>query len=220
MNEVTLVSGSETLTGRKLIEKLLARGSQIIAPVAGTATQANETSKANLCVLTWNRSSWFSTKAVVREALRRYGRIDSGWILHQAPPPLRNFSEARSNDIEAVLEQSIKGNIALVRELLPLLEASGGFLGMVLPHQSGTVPGPLDSLAHGAFTGFSTSLIQEVKLDLWACAFISRSTNADDFATKIIELGTSKPVKLKGRWYKYAEGRRLFGGSTILDAPD
>jgi len=220
MNEVSLVSGSETLTGRKLIEKLLARGSQVIAPVAGAATQANETKRENLCVLTWNRSSWFSTKAVVREALRRYGRIDSGWILHQVPPPLRNFSEAGSNDIEAVLEQSIKGSIALARELLPLLEDSSGFLGMVLPHQSGTVRGPLDSLAHGAFTGFSTSLIQEVKLDLWACAFISKSTNAGDFATKIIELGNSKPVKLRGRWYRYAEGRRFFGGSTMLDTPD
>jgi len=220
MNEVSLVSGSETLTGRKLIEKLLVRGSQVIAPVAGAATRANKTSKDNLCVLTWNRSSWFSTKAVVREALRRYGRIDFGWILHQAPPPFRNFAEARSNDIEAVLEQSIKGSIALTRELLPLLENSNGFLGMVLPHQSGTVPNPLDSLAHAAFTGFSTSLIQEVKPDLWTCAFISRSPNAEGFATRIIELGNSKPAKLKGRWYKYTEERRLFGGSSILNTPD
>jgi len=220
MNGVSLVSGSETLTGRKLIEKLLERGSPVIAPVAGTATRANETSRDNLCVLTWNRSSWFSTKAVVREALLRYGRIDSGWILHQAPPLFRSFAEVKSSDIETVLEQSIKGSIALTRELLPLLENSDGFLGMVLPHQSGTVPNPLDSLAHGAFTGFSTSLIQEVKLNLWACAFISKSTNADDFVTKIIELGNKKPAKLRGRWYKYTEQRRFFGGSTTLDAPD
>jgi len=220
MSEVSLVSGSETLTGRKLIEKLLARGSQVIAPVAGTSTRANETKRDNLCVLTWNRASWFSTKAIIRETLRRFGHIDSGWILHQAPPPFRNFSEARSNDIEQVLEQSIKGSIALARELLPLLEKSDGFLGMVLPHQSGTLPGPLDSLARGAFTGFSTSLIQEVKLGLWACAFLSKSTNADYFTTKIIELGHTKPAKLKGRWYKYAEGRRFWGGSSILDTPD
>jgi len=219
MSEVSLVSGSETLTGRKLIEKLLTGGSQVVASVAGAATRANETSRGNLCVLTWNRSSWFSTKAVVREALRRYGRIDSGWILHQAPTPFRNFAEAKSSDIETVLEQSIKGSIALARELLPLLEHSRGFLGMVIPQQSGTVPNPLDSLAHAAFTGFSTSLIREVKLNLWACAFISKSPNADGFAARIIELRNSRPARLKGRWYKYTEDRRLFGGSSVLDTP-
>jgi len=27
-------------------------------------------------------------------------------------------------------------------------------------------------------------------------------------------------MKLKGRWYKYADNRRFFGGSSILDTPD
>lgn len=217
MNEVVLVTGSETLTGRKLIEKLLAGGSQVVAPVAGKETETNETGTANLTVLTWNRASWFSTKAVIRETLRRYGTIDAAWLLHQPTPSVQDFSEAGSGDIETVLEQSVKASVALVRELTPVLEASRGFLGMVVPHRSGAAPGPLDALAYGAFTGFSASLIRETGPALWACGFVSKSTNADGFTAELIRLGEEKPPKLRGRWYKFADGRRPFGGPTVVD---
>lgn len=217
MNEVVLVTGSETLTGRKLIEKLLARGSRVVAPIAGKETQASETGTPNLTVLTWNRSSWFSTKAVTREVLRQFGRIDAAWILHQQSNVVQDFSEAGSSDIESVLEQSIKGTVALVRELAPLLINTGGFLGMVIPHRPGAAPGPLDSLAYGAFKGFSESLIAETNPALWACGFVCKSPDADGFTTDLIRLKDERPSKLRGSWYRYADGRRPFGGSSIVE---
>ncbi len=217
MNEVVLVTGSESLTGRKLIEKLLARGSQVVAPVAGKETDTKETGTPNLTVLTWNRSSWFSTKAVIREIIRRFDKIDAAWVLHQPTPSVQDFSEVGSSDIETVLEQSVKGSAALVREIIPLLEASGGFLGMVVPHRSGGAPGPLDALALGAFTGFSGSLIRETDPSLWACGFFCNSPDAEGFTADLIRLREEKPGKLRGRWYKYADGRRPFGGSSIVD---
>lgn len=217
MNEVVLVTGSESLTGRKLIEKLLAQGSQVVAPVAGKETETKETGTPNLTVLTWNRSSWFSTKAVIREIIRRFDKIDAAWVLHPSIPAVQDFSEVSSGDIETVLEQSVKGSVALVREITPLLKASGGFLGMVVPHRSGGAPGPLDALALGAFTGFSSSLIRETDPSLWACGFISNSPDAEGFTANLIRLREEKPGKLRGRWYKYADGRRPFGGSTFVD---
>ena len=156
MSKVVLVTGSESLTGRKLIEKLLARDCRVVAPVAGRETDRSETGTANLTVLTWNRASWFSAKAVVRETLRHHQRIDAALILsgHTATAPA--FSEAGSGDVEEILEHSVKGSVALVRELSPILSADSGFLGMVVPHRSGGLPGPLDALADGAFNSFAT----------------------------------------------------------------
>jgi len=217
MNEVVLVTGSETLTGRKLIEKLLARGSQVVAPVAGKETDTNKTDTPNLTVLTWNRSSWFSTKAVIREIIRQFGRIDTAWLLHQPAPAVQDFSDAGSSDIELVLEQSIKGSIAMTREVLPLLEASGGFLGMVLPHRTGAAPGPLDALASGAFKGFSGALIRETNPLLWACGFQGNSPDADGFASEPLRVIDEQPDAPRGRWYRYADGRRPVGGSAFVD---
>ncbi len=127
MNEVVLVTGSETLTGRKLIEKLLARGVHVVAPVAGRETDTSETGNPNLSVITWNRSSWFSTKAVIRETVRMLGTINAAWLLHQSPSNVPDFAEAGSGDMETILEQSIKGNVALAREILPVLEVQRRF---------------------------------------------------------------------------------------------
>ena len=218
MSEVVLVTGSETLTGRKLIEKLLARGSKVVAPVAGKETERNETGSPDLCVLTWNRSSWFSAKAVVREALRLYGRIDAGWLLQPGRPAAGPFAEAVSGDVEDVLENTVKGSVALTRELLPVLASSGGFLGMVRPHRSGGESGPLEALADGAFAGFASSLIRETPPSLWSCGFASASPDAEGFASAILGLRDERPSKLRGRWYRYAEGRRPFGGPGIVDS--
>jgi NAD(P)-dependent dehydrogenase (short-subunit alcohol dehydrogenase family) len=216
MNEVVLVTGSETLTGRKLIEKLLAQGSQVVVPVAGQETEIKDTGTPNLTVLSWNRSSWFSTKAVIREVIQRFRKIDSAWVLHQPTGQTDIFSDSGSSQIEKVLELSVKGNVAMVRELVPLLENSAGFLGIVVPYRSGGTVGPLESLSAGAFTGFTTSLFRETASSLWSCGFFCSSPDAEGFTDNIIRLREEKPDKLRNQWFRYAEGRRPFGGSTIV----
>jgi NAD(P)-dependent dehydrogenase (short-subunit alcohol dehydrogenase family) len=218
MNEVALVTGSETLTGRKLIEKLLARGTKVVAPIAGKETDAAESNSSDLTVLTWNRSSWFSTKAVIRESLRFHGRIDSAWILHHAAPSRMSFADATTGDIESVLEQSVKGSIALVRELAGPLSASGGLLGMVLPFRPGAPTGPMDAMAAAAFAGFAGSYVKEAGPLLWACGFASGSPDADGFSSDILRLSDEKPGKLRGRWFRYSGSRRPFSGSTFVDS--
>ena len=215
MNEVTLVTGSESLTGRKLIEKLLMRGCRVIAPVAGKETETNVTGTENLNVLTWNRASWFSAKTVIRESISLYGRIDAAWIVHRPSRDTRSFFESGSSDIEAVLEKDVKGSLAIIRDLLPHLESSAGFLGMVVPHGSG---GPMAGLSQGAFTGFTGAFIREAGPGLWTCGINSSSPDADGFTTALIRLWDEKPSRLRGRWYHYSEGRRLFAASAFSDS--
>jgi len=215
MSDVVLVTGSETLTGRKLIEKLLAQGCHVVAPVAGKETNTAETANPNLTVLTWNRSSWFSTKAIVRETIRKLGDVNAAWILYQRPSNAPNFANAGGSDIENVLEQSVKSNIALVREVLPLLESSGGFLGMVVPHRGGGTPGALEELSYGAFVAFAESLIRDSTFSLWCAGFVCKSPDADGFTTNLIRLEAERSKKLRGSWYRYPESRWPFGGSSI-----
>ena len=215
MNEVVLVTGSESLTGRKLIEKLLTRGCRVIAPIAGKETETNDTGTENLTVLTWNRASWFSAKTVIRESIRLYGRIDAAWIVHRPSRVTRSFFESGSSDIEAVLEQDVKGSLAMIRDLLPHLESSAGFLGMVVSHGSGGPGGPMAGLAQGAFTGFTGAFIREAGPGLWTCGINSSSPDADGFTTALIRLWDEKPSRLRGRWYHYSEGRRPFAASAF-----
>jgi len=218
MNEVVLVTGSETLTGRKLIEKLLARGSRVVAPVAGRETDTGAGGTPDLTVLTWNRASWFSTKAVVREAIRVHQRLDAAWLLHPATAARVPFAEAATGDIESVLEHSVKSTVAMVRELTPHLSDSGGFLGMVLPHRSGGPPDPLDALAKGAFAEFAGAVFRESPPSVFACGFIGHSPDADGFTDHLLRLQGERPEKLRSRWFRYTEGRRPFGGTGFADS--
>ncbi|MCG8453468.1 MAG: SDR family NAD(P)-dependent oxidoreductase [Spirochaetales bacterium] len=217
MDEVVLVTGSESLTGRKLIEKLLSRGCRVVAPVAGKETEISETETPNLTVLTWNRSSWFSAKTILREIIRRNGKLDAAWIIHQAPTVNVPFSEASPSDAELILEQHIKGNVALVREVLPNLP-SKGFLGFVRPHKAGTL-GSLAAMSDGAFTSFATGVMNESGTRAWSAGFSNASPDAEGFTTALLSRWDERPKKLEKRWFRYTEGRRPFSGPSITDFP-
>ena len=215
MENTALVTGSETLLGRKLIEKLLARGYRVIAPIPGKAVEKDGTSNDRLTVIPWNRASWFSAKTVVRESLRRNGRIDAALLLHKDPKIAAPFAQAEPSDVEEVLEGTVKGTVALARELRAALGASEGILAFAVPHRTGQEPGPLDALALGAFLSFAQSLMAQPAGEAWTCGFRSVSTDADGYAEAILDSLGKKPPRLRGRWLFYADGRRPFGGPAV-----
>lgn len=218
MNEVVLVSGSESLTGRKLVEKLLARGCRVVAAVAGKGTETSKTDTEKLTVFTWNRASWFSTKTVVRETLRLFHRIDAAWILHGPTQNFKPFAEIGTSDIEEALEQTIKGSIALARELLFSFNSTDGFMGMVLPHSSGGPDGTMAALTKGAFIKFTGAFIKEAEQTVWACGMQSSSPDADGFTSAMLRLWDEKPAKLRGRWYRHRDRQRLFKNRAFSDS--
>ncbi len=220
MSKVVLVTGGNTLTGRKLIEKLLSREFRVITPVPGKGSESPETGTKNLTVLNWNRASWFSTKNLVREILRIHGELDAAFVLNHHISSGLALDEMDSSQVENVLEQSVKSDVSLVRELtaLPLHGGKDAFfLGMVIPHRKGGAPEPLDALAEGAFKGFAASVIRNNRPGWWSCGFVNTSADAESFAEALIDRWQQRPPKLRGNWYRYAEGKRPFGGSGIVD---
>lgn len=217
MTEVVLITGSETLLGRKLIEKHLALGRSVVAPIAGKGTARSETGNEKLTVLSWNRASWFSAKAIVREAMRIHGRIDQAYVLHQEPQGVRPFAESDASEAEEVLENDVKGAYALTRELWPLLERHEGSAIFAVPHRPGSHRGSLEALAVGAFKGWTGALLERPGSAVWACGFQTESTDTESFCEKILQETSARTEKLRGRWLLYTERRRLLSGSSIFD---
>ena len=218
MSKITLVTGSDTLTGRKLIEKLLHRDTHVIAPIQSNTKDIMNSNTSNLTTLTWNRFSWFSTKSMIREILQNHKTINAALILHSHAVFEKDFQEAPCNEIDNVMDYSIKGNVILMRELIPMLEASSGFLGMVIPHRSNWKTGPLHSLTDGAFAEFSKSIIHDLNSDIWSCGFHSRSSDVDKFCSEIIQAIRDKPRKLQNKWLLHTDGKKPFGGVTIKES--
>ncbi len=219
MQEVVLVTGGETLTGRKLIEKLLSRGVRVVTPVAGRDSGVPETSTENLTVLGWNPSSWFSTKAIIRETLRLHGTLDAAFIVHHHLPLGQKLNETDSSAVETVMDQSVKGVVVLVRELVVWAlnsRSTNLFLGMVLPHLAGGKPEPLDAMADGAFKGLAVSVVEKNLPYLWSCGFFNNSPDAEGFAEALVARWQSRPEKLRGHWYRHSEGRWPLGGPGII----
>ena len=217
MNQVALVTGSESLTGRKLIEQLLAQDCRVIAPVADRETDTSLSDTPNLTLLTWNRASWFSAKTVVRESLRLHGRIDAAWIIHRSADAPPSFLESDSSSIETVLEHDVKGSLALIRDLLPHLQASAGFLAMVIPQIDTPPAGPMAGLARGAFIGFTETLIRQVDPSIFSCGISGASPSADSFTAALIRLWHEKPPKLRGRCCRCTDRRRPFPTTAFSD---
>ena len=195
MSKITLVTGSDTLTGRKLIEKLLHGDTHVVAPIQSSTKDIMTSNTSNLTTLTWNRFSWFSTKSMIREILQNHKTINAALILHSHAVSEKDFQEAPYNEIDNIVDYSVKSNIILMRELIPVLEASSGFLGMVIPHRSNWKTGPLHSLTDGAFVGFSESIIHEPGSNIWSCGFHSAPLMWTNSARKSYRLLETNPGK-------------------------
>lgn len=209
MDEVVLVSGGETNIGRKLIEKLLEQGSRVVAPIAGESTETPDSGTENLSVFMWNRASWFSTKAIIRETLRLFRQINSAWILHSPIQNLPPLGSCNPSDIDDVLEQNIKGFLALTREIIPSLRETNGFLGMVVPGNPDEQTYPLDAMTEGAFAGFAESFIRDTGSSIWSCGMQTSSSDFDGFIAAMLKLQEEKPLQLRGRWYRHTDKQRL-----------
>lgn len=221
MSKVILVTGSNTLTGRKLIEKLLSQDYSVVTPIPGKDNEQPETGTRNLTVLNWNRGSWFSTKTLVREIQRIHGSLDAAFIINHHTPERISLDEVQSSNVENLLDNSVKSYVALVRELVSMPFRSGTderFMGMVIPYRSGGGPGPLDALADGAYKGFASSVVKSSFPGWWNCGFVNNSVDTEGFAESVIDNWNKLPAKLQGCWFSYAEGKRPFRGSGIVNS--
>ena len=194
--------------GQKITEKLIEKDCQVIVPMLNSESKPQGLHAENLTSIPWNPASWFSAKTVVRETIRRFHQLDAAWILHNPKLDFRPFAEIGNAHIEQVLENTVKGSLAITREIILALNTSGGFLGLVATHGSG---GAMNALTEGAFLGFAKTFIKETSSKIWSCGIQCSSPEIDAFADTLLRVWEDRPDKFRGRWYKHTGDRRLFG---------
>ena len=216
MGKVILIAGSETLLGRKLIEKNLSAGNRVIAPVQSKDNKTNELQKNNLLVLPWNKSSVISTRTIVREGIRVFQKIDEAILVYsenKTNDQLLNFS---TSEIDESVDSSINGTVYLTRELMRVLSPeSDKCLSFAIVNKARNIVNPIEKGFQGFFKSFADATITGDD-KLFKCAFTTSVSEMDSYASFICNILYDRPIKANGQWLSYTERKNIFSSLPIL----
>jgi len=216
MGKVILITGSETLLGRKLIEKNLAAGNKVIAPVISRDENSGEPQKNNLLVLPWNKSSIISSRTVIREGMRIFRSIDEAILVYSENKTNDQLSDFSTSEIDEAIESSIHGTVYLTRELLKVMESdSSKALSFVLTRKNRQAGSPMEKGFLGFFRSFADAVISTEGVP-FKCAFTSEVSDMDSFALFINSILAEKPEKGAGQWLDYREKKNLFSSLPVI----
>ncbi|MBN2657494.1 MAG: hypothetical protein JXR86_10560 [Spirochaetales bacterium] len=216
MGKVILITGSETLLGRKLIEKNLAAGNKVIAPVISRDENSGEPQKNNLLVLPWNKSSIISSRTVIREGMRIFRSIDDAILVYSENKTNDQLSDFSTSEIDEAIESSIHGTVYLTRELLKIMDGDPAkVLSFVLTRKNRQSGSPMEKGFLGFFRSFADAVIT-AEGNPYKCAFTSEVTDMDSFALFINSILSDKPAKGGGQWLDYREKKNLFSSLPVI----
>lgn len=216
MGKIILITGSETLLGRKLIEKNLSAGNSVIAPVQSKDKNSNEPQKNNLLVLPWNKSSVISTRTVIREGIRVFRKIDEAILVYsdnKTNIQLLNFS---TSEVDELIECSTNSLVYLTKELFKTLSPTDpGAIAFAYVRKNSNTGNPVEKGVKGFFKAFADASI-ETNNNLYKCAFTTSVSEMDSYASFICSILDERPVKADKQWLQYADKKNLFSSLPIL----
>lgn len=216
MEKVILITGSETLLGRKLIEKNLSAGNKVIAPVHSKDKNSNEPQKNNLLVVPWNKSSVISTRTVIREGIRVFRKIDEAILVYSENKTNEKLLDFSTSEIDESIESSINGIVYITRELIKVFGSDQNkAVSFAMVRKRLDLERPLESGFRGFFKSFAEAVITSDN-PLYKCAFITSVSEIDSYAGFICNLLSEKPQKADGQWLNYTERKNLFSTLPIL----
>ena len=216
MGKVILITGSETLLGRKLIEKNLSAGNKVIAPVQSKDKNSNEPQKNNLLVVPWNKSSVISTRTVLREGIRVFRKIDEAILVYSENKTNDQLLDFSTSEIDALIESSINGMVYLTKELLKILNSEeNSALSFAWVRKAVNTINPVEAGVKGFFRTFANATI--VNNDtIYKCAFTTSVTEMDSYASFICNVLSDRPLKADSQWLNYADRKNLFSSLPII----
>ncbi len=216
MGKVILIAGSETLLGRKMIEKNLAAGNSVIAPVESKSEDNNTPRKNNLLVVPWNKSSIISARTVIREGLRVFKEIDEAVLVYSDNKTNSQLNDLSTSEIDEAINSSINGTVYLTKELLKIFSASkSATLAFAVVNKLQTVNNPLEQGLSGFYKSFADSIIISDN-KIYKCAFTTSISEMDSYASFICRILQEKPQKADRQWLNYSERKNLFSSLPII----
>ncbi len=216
MGKVILIAGSETLLGRKLIEKNLSAGNCVIAPIQSKNENSNESQKNNLLVVPWNKSSVISTRTVVREGIRIFKKIDEAILIYSEKKTNNQLTDFSTSEIDETIDSSINGIVYLTRELQRLFNSSDNTsLSFAVVNKNQSKNNPMEKGILGFFKSFADSIVL-FEDKIFKCAFTTSVSEMDSYANLICSVLQEKPQKANHQWLNYTEKKNLFSILPIL----
>jgi len=216
MGKVILITGSETLLGRKLIEKNLSAGNKVIAPVHSKDENSNEPQKNNLLVVPWNKSSVISTRTVIREGIRVFRKIDEAILVYSENKTNDQLLDFSTSEIDELIESSISGIVYLTKEILKTLNSTeNGALSFAWVRKAVNTKNPVEAGVKGFFRTFADAALLNSDT-IYKCAFTTTVTEMDSYAGFICNVLNDRPLKADSQWLNYTDRKNLFSSLPVV----
>jgi hypothetical protein len=173
-------------------------------------TGENKPGKGQI-TLSWNPGSPISSRTLILSIENRFGQINDA-ILVCSPPALYRPAEALvPAEIEATVNNQIKGWFYLVRELaLYFRDRENGTLALVAPQinlRGGESPADLmGAAASASFRSLADGLLSSAGSEPFQIlGFCSESGREKEFAPWIYKILDGASKKNSGKWHKYGK---------------
>lgn len=224
MTRGILVVGNESPTCSALIAEVHSRVDSAAVAVfpnrfgARAAAEAPAPLPPKAALLPWNPASPVAARALVVGAENRLGRIDQAILACSPPAVRRRADELAPADVDAAVDDLVKGWFFLVRELAAAFRARGsGTLALVLS-EAGLDGGKEDaadlvgSVAAAAFRSLAQGLLSSSFREPYRVLAFSSSEAGEDaaFASFALRILDEDSKRDGGKWHKFSKGG-IFG---------
>jgi NAD(P)-dependent dehydrogenase (short-subunit alcohol dehydrogenase family) len=221
MPHTILVSEGDTPLGGRLVDLLLARGARVVTTVSNAASSRQAPGgeqgpvsagpDGRKLIVSWNRRSPMSARALVLDAANAFDSIDEAIVLEPPCVVSTALHEMPSSDIERAFDDA-KGPVFLVREVLAsFIKKGSGVLCLV---SLGPAAGPIENAVRECFRGVCSALFTAPGLKgITVNGFQAGAADVEEYAAFIDRTLEEKARKISGRWFTWQARGGLFQGA-------
>ncbi len=207
-----LITETDTPLGEELLRLYLKKGSKVVGARSVADTSQPDSNNKDLLIVPWKRKSIFSTRNLILQAQNRFDRIDEALILETPAVEKKPIQELSCLDIEMAVDEWIKGNLFLLREILLYFKnRTGGVLALIdYSEHSGGMSPPLESALRGSFRSIARSIFSSSSQEnVFITGFESDSLKIPEFAEFIAGTLEEKGKRVRGKWFRFQTGPGL-----------
>jgi hypothetical protein len=165
---------------------------------------------ANSISLSWNPGSFISARALTLAAVNRLGHIDDAVLVCTPPSVRRQAADMNPGEVEAIVNDYIKGWFFLVKEITLHMKTRGsGTLAMVLSDVGNARDEVVDLMGPSVAASFSSFaqglLASSFGKPYYTLAFFSETGEDAPFASFIFKHIDEGGKRGSGKWFKYGK---------------
>jgi len=209
MARTVLVADADSSTGKSLIHLLLDAGQNVIATTAfrEEATKPEDIRNTPYLSIHWNKRSPLSARNILLQGLNRFESIDEAIITLSPGKENQPFHEAKGADIEAKVDDSVKGTLFLLRELVNYFaQRKTGVVALAACTEGSDVLPPLEAFCFGSFRALGDSLFAFYQNEpVLFYGFECYGSGMDEFAEFILRTLRDRGRKNAGKWMKFQD---------------